>query len=52
METRQMNKNNSWLGRQFVDRTFDDEIEVDVYELRRLLDEGDALADWPGRLGG
>jgi hypothetical protein len=31
---------NSWQGRQFRNQTFEDDVEVNVEELRELLDMG------------
>jgi hypothetical protein len=30
-----------WLGWQFVDRTFDDDVEIDVEEILQLLADAD-----------
>jgi len=30
----------NWLGRRFVVKTFDDDPEVNVQEIRKLIDEG------------
>lgn len=32
---------NTWLGRQFLVQTFDEEPGVDITEIRRLLDDED-----------
>lgn len=36
---------NSWLGRQDVNRTFDDEIEVDLATIRSLFTEAETAQD-------
>lgn len=33
-----MIENNSWLGRQFWNQTFEDVVEVKIEEIRQLLD--------------
>lgn len=36
----------AWLGRQFWNQTFDDDVEVDVEEIRLILDDGGRRSDY------
>ena len=36
-----MNVISSWLGRQFWNQTFDDDVEVNIEDIRQLLDLSD-----------
>jgi hypothetical protein len=36
---------NKWLGRQDVNRTFEDDVECDVAEIQAILEEADSDVD-------